>query len=154
MYFRSRIDFIDEDSNFVFVFGGTNDYGHGGAEFGQETGKTDETFCGALNLLADSLLSKFGKNKLCFILPCRRYGCETKNSYGKTLKDYGDAIRIMAIKKGIDYIDLYNDFFPQPITNLGDKFTVDGLHPNDYGYECLAEIVENYLKSKGITTGD
>lgn len=150
MYFKSRVDFIDEDSDFVFVFGGTNDYGHGDADFGEKMDKTDNSFCGALNLLADNLLSKFGKDKLCFILPCRRYGGETKNSHGKTLKDYVDAIRDMSIRKEIDYIDLYNNFFPQPVTNKGDKYTIDGLHPNDYGYECLAKIIENYLKTKKI----
>ncbi len=148
MYFKSRVDFIDKNSDFVFVFGGTNDYGHGDADFGQETDRTDNTFCGALNILADKLLLKFGKDKLCFILPCRRYDDERKNMHGKTLKDYVDTIRNIVVRKGVDYIDLYNNFFPQPITNQGDTYTVDGLHPNDYGHKCLAEVLEKYLKEK------
>lgn len=148
MYFKSRVDFIDKSSDFVFVFGGTNDYGHGDADFGQETDRTDNTFCGALNLLTDNLLLKFDKDKLCFILPCRRYEDERTNMHGKTLKDYVDAIRDIVTKKGIDYIDLYNQFFPQPVTNQGDMYTVDGLHPNDYGHKCLAEVLEKYLKEK------
>ena len=146
--FIGRVNDVDKDSDFVFVFGGTNDYGHGAASFGKISDNDKYTFCGAVNVLTDMMIKKFGKDKLCFILPCRRFGDGIKNKHGKMLEDYVDAERTIISGKGIDFIDLYNNGFPLPKTEQGDEYTFDGLHPNDKGYEFLAEIIIGYLKRK------
>lgn len=148
MYFLSRFDFIDKDSDFLFVFGGTNDYGHGDAEMGNATDNADLTFCGALNNLIEKCIKQFGKDKVCFILPLRRYGDEIKNSNGYILKDYVDVFKNVLDEKGIDYIDLYDSGLPLPKSDTGDEWTVDGLHPNDKGHEYIANIIVEYLKKK------
>ena len=53
--FIGRVKDIDKSSDFVFVFGGTNDYEHGRAEFGTFADYGEYTFCGAVNLLSDML---------------------------------------------------------------------------------------------------
>ena len=148
--FIGRVDGIDGDSDFVFVFGGTNDQGHGKAKFGLKTDNTPYTFCGAVNFLSDMLTEKFGKDKICFILPLKRYNGEEPNINGKSLGDYANAIREILQNKGVDYIDLYNGGFNEPVTDKGDEFTVDGLHPNDKGHLFIANKVAEYLKAKGI----
>ena len=150
MNFVSRLNFIDKKSDFVFAFGGTNDYGHGDADFGTEKDKTEDTFCGAVRVLVKKLIKRFGKDKICIILPCRRFGDENENLHGKTLRDYVDAIRKTAIKNGIDYIDLYNNGFSLPKTDTGDEYTSDGLHPNDNGHAYLAGIIAKYLAGKKL----
>ena len=150
MYFSSRFDFIDEDSDFLFVFGGTNDYGHGDALMGDIKDETDLTFYGALNNLIGKCVKQFGKDKICFILPLRRYGDETKNANGYVLKDYVNALKTVLKEKCIDFIDLYNNGLPLPTTDTGDEWTVDGLHPNDKGHEFLAETLIEYLKNKKV----
>ena len=57
-YFLQRAKKINEDLDFLFVFGGTNDYGHGDAPFGKQSDDTDDTFCGALNNLLGYLTRK------------------------------------------------------------------------------------------------
>ena len=58
-----------EPKDFIFVFGGTNDYGHGDAPMGKSTDFGENTFCGAVNQLIDYLVAKFTSKKICFILP-------------------------------------------------------------------------------------
>lgn len=56
----------------VFVFGGTNDFGHGNAEMIGDNRNNPYTFWGGMNNLCDYLLSVYDKEKICFILPLRR----------------------------------------------------------------------------------
>ena len=62
----------------VFVFGGTNDYGHGDAEIGTTEDNSPYTFCGGLNNLFAKLSAIYGKEK--FALSCLRAG-STKTTY-------------------------------------------------------------------------
>ena len=67
--FLKRSEGMPLDADMVFVFGGTNDYGHGDAEMGNMDSKDVYTFCGAVNVLIETLSKKYGKENLCFILP-------------------------------------------------------------------------------------
>ena len=134
---------INERLDFLFVFGGTNDYGHGDAPFGTESDDTDDTFCGALNNLLGYLTRKYPKNKICFVLPTFRYGEENPSGEcgkvnGKPLSEYRKQIASSCKKYGVDCLDIC-DVFPEPMTKAGDEYTVDGLHPNDLGHNRIAE---------------
>lgn len=155
--FRLRAQIMDPDADFVFVFGGTNDYGHGRLHLGAPTDKIPNTFCHELRLLLDDLCQKFGKNRLCFILPLRRFSedgvcCKGKNGneQGASLLEYVNAMRQIIAEYGVDIIDLYSDGIPKPCVNTGDEFTVDGIHPNDNGYRLIAEKICDYLKEKQL----
>ena len=71
--FFTRAQTMDKEADFVFVFGGTNDYGHGDAAIGSLQDVTRNTFYGALKALVEYLISVYGKSRLCFILPLHRY---------------------------------------------------------------------------------
>lgn len=153
--FRLRLTIMPDEADIVFVFGGTNDFGHGNLHLG-EVGKRDEnTFVGGLYLLVDALIEKYGKEKLCFLLPLRRFDESARackgikaDELGAPLEKYVELMREILTSYGIDYIDLYKNGFPKPLVNTGDEYTVDGLHPNDNGYEFLANIVCSYLENK------
>ena len=61
--FELRAEIMNRNADAVVVFGGTNDYGHGDAPFGELDSEDIYTFCGALNSLikktAFSALSTF-----------------------------------------------------------------------------------------------
>lgn len=141
------------DADFTFVFGGTNDYGHGDAPMGSPEDKTPYTFYGALNLLCELLVNKFGKDKLCFILPLPRFsednpfGDSSKEVKSETLSGYRSAMVERLNKFGIDYLDMTEDF-PLPQSNAGDEYFVDGLHPNKNGHRVIAENLRSYLVCK------
>lgn len=142
MFFSSRLNFIEKSADYIFVFGGTNDYGHGDAPFGDISDCTEDTFYGAINLLVDKLLEVFSIKQIIFLLPLKRFNEEeTLNFNQKGLYDYVEAIKQVLTKRRIEYIDTYNDGIVKPITNLGDEYTVDGLHPNDRGHALIAKKI-------------
>ena len=139
----------------VFIFGGPNDFGHGNLHLGRVGERDENSFAGGLYLLIDALIEKYGKEKLCFLLPLRRFdedpkACKGENAdeCGASLEEYVNVMRKILSDYAIDYIDLYSDGFAKPLVNTGDEFTVDGLHPNDNGYEFLAGVVCDYLLRK------
>ena len=150
--FQMRAEVMDKDADKVFVFGGTNDYGHGDAKIGDENDDSPYTFNGGLNNLMKRLIGTYGKDKICFILPIRRFLEEDLFGQGHrkeptlNLKGYVDIIRSKCEKEGVDYIDLYNDGIPKPLTDKGDEYTADGLHPNDKGHLFIAEKIKEYLE--------
>ncbi len=153
--FRLRLTIMPDEADFVFVFGGTNDFGHGNLHIGKVGERDENTFVGGLYLLIDALIEKYGKEKLCFLLPLRRFDesaqkCKGENAdeIGVCLEEYVKAMREILTNYGIEYIDLYKNGFPKPLVNTGDEYTVDGLHPNDNGYEFLANIICNYIEGK------
>lgn len=152
--FQMRAEVMDKDADLAFVFGGTNDYGHGDAEIGSTEDTSPYTFYGGLNNLFAELSAIYGKDKICFILPARRFAENDPCGGGRRkptlpLKGYVDIIRSFCVARGVDYIDLYNDGFPVPTTDKGDEYTTDGLHPNDKGHAFIAEKIKEYLVKKG-----
>lgn len=150
--FQMRAEVMSKDADMVFVFGGTNDYGHGDAEIGNENDDSPYTFYGALNNLIRKLIEIYGREKVKFVLPIRRFDEEDLYGQGRrrlptlNLKGYVDIIVTACNKYKIDYIDLYNGGIPKPETDKGDAFTVDGLHPNDKGHLFIAEKIKEYLE--------
>ena len=147
MDFIERAKTIDEDVDYVFVFGGTNDFGHS-IEIGALSDTDEYVFCGAVRSLISILSDKFGKEKIRFVLPLRRFGDDIPNPQGAILKDYIDKLRLLLDEYNVDYIDLFINGFPKPKTNMGDLYTTDGLHPNDYGHQFVAEIISKYICEK------
>lgn len=148
--FYSRVEEMSPNADLVFVFGGTNDFDHGDAPLGDISSKNVETFCGGLNVLLEKLVSKYGKEKLCFILPLRRLN-ETAEEVTRpkaNLTEYIKVLKTILDFNGVKYIDTFENGLPKPITSLNEKCFADGLHPNDKGYELLSEIVIDYIKSR------
>lgn len=150
--FVQRADDMDANADLVFVFGGTNDYGHGDAPFGNVESTDPTTFCGAVHTLATKLVARYGKDKLCFILPLHRYGED--NPYGdgsaKTVRPslgaYAEAEVAVLNKLGVRWVD-FRDRLPVPTTDAPTEFYQDGLHPTDMGHEQLANLICEYVKN-------
>ncbi len=152
--FLMRSEGMDDDADMVFVFGGTNDYGHGDAELGDVDGTDEYTFCGAVNSLIAKLSARYGKEKLHFILPLHRYnednvyGEGNKKKAGAPLSSYVALLKEILQRHEIPFLHLEKEF-PIPATRDGsDGLTVDGLHPNDKGHRILAEKICEYIRVK------
>ena len=152
--FLTRAETMD-DADFVFVFGGTNDYGHGDADLGTTESRDSYTFCGAVHNLAEYLIGRYGKENLCFILPLWRY--DEDNPHGEdgtqaktrpSLKEYVRAEIAVLDALGVRYLNL-RKVFPVPPTKAPSEYYVDGLHPTDKGHELLAKCIVRYLIDNG-----
>lgn len=147
--FCMRVEEMDEDADIVAVFGGTNDFGHGDAPFGEFSDRTVNTFYGALHTLFTSLLEKYTTSKIVVFTPFHR--CTENNpnpGTGFVLKSYVEAIREVAEYYSLPVLDLYKESGIQPNVPIM-KFTYmpDGLHPNDAGHKLLAEKIVTFFKS-------
>ena len=154
--FQERALEMEKDADYVFVFGGTNDYGHGDAPLGSFEDRDGYTFYGALRYLIEYLVGVYGKEKLCFITPLPRYReDDPKGENGgkphavAPLSKYVEIIREVTARYGIALLDLYAEkFFPLPSTDKGDDYKADGFHTNAEGHARLAERIARYLKER------
>ena len=152
--FCSRVDEMDNDADIVFVFGGTNDYGHGDAPMGIFGDTTNKTFYGALDLLYRKLIEKYYNIPIVIITPLHRYdennlkGDGSKSHDAYPLKSYVEAIRKVAQWYSLPVLDFYNSSGLNPnVEIIKSKYLPDGLHPNDDGHRRLAKLIIQYIKS-------
>ena len=123
-------------------------------EIGERLGMAKSTVSKYMNRLIDEgLIEKYGREKLCFILPLQRYnqGGVSDEFPEKPdphpLRDYISAEVAIIEKYGVDYLDLSGDF-PEPDTNAPTELFSDGLHPSDKGHKILADRVCEYVMSR------
>ena len=66
-------------------------------------------------------------------------------AYSEHGKEYVEKLTCILQKKEISYLDFFEEF-PIPTTNAGDQYTIDGLHPNNYGHKIIADKIAMYIK--------
>ena len=148
--FIGRVENLDKDADFVVVFGGTNDYGHGDAPIGKMGDKTPWTFYGAMDYIINELLKYFKLEQLIFILPLYRLNEDSPHGDGfncrvikEPLSRYREVMSEVLNKYGVRILDV-KDKFGKAENN---KYLLDGLHPNDEGHKYLAELIAEYIRS-------
>lgn len=149
--FIGRVDALEKDIDLLIVFGGTNDFGHGDAPFGELSDLSADTFCGACDVLMRMLVEKYSDIPIVFLTPLHRLTeDDLVNEIGlkrKTLAEYVDVIRKKAEKYSIPVLDLYKESGMQPNIEAQNKlYFADGLHPNDIGHERIAKLVINFIE--------
>lgn len=148
--FNSRVSGLPDDADIVVVFGGTNDFGHGDAPFGEFSDRTENTFCGAVHTLCQKLLKKYYDKTVVFITPLHRLDeNELVNFYGqprKSLLEYVNAIRKVCEYYSLPVLDLYKTIGIQPSVDIiKERYMPDGLHPSDLGAKKIAERLKQFL---------
>ena len=149
--FIERVDKM-APADMVVVFGGTNDFGHGDAPFGDVKEKAAGTFCGDCFELFSKIQYKFAGKPVIVVLPIHRTEendtniCKKISGETKTLKRYHDAIKEIAGKFRFYVLDLWEEKRLNPNTEEGACNFWDGLHPNDDGHKILGEIISDYIR--------
>ncbi len=146
--FVARCLTMDDDADVIAVMGGTNDYGHGDAPFGNESDKTEDTFCGAVNLMLERLIEKYPTATVVVMTPLHREGENVPNMHGKVLADYVKVIRRACKRYSVPCLDLYamGGICPD-IPAQKKALAPDGLHPNDAGHALIAARLKGYLET-------
>lgn len=146
--FNLRIVTMNKNADLIFVFGGTNDFGHGSAPIGNDEDNTPYTFIGALKLLIKTLIKTYGKEKIIFILPLHRFDEDSTRGSGyvtlpdgsPTLIQYVSLIIKYCNEYGIKFLD-FGNVFTKPNSTNNEGLFFDGLHPNDNGHHKLCELL-------------
>ena len=153
--FILRTDRMDPDADVIVVFGGTNDFGHGDAPFGEFTDRTPDTFSGALHVLYNKLIERYPDAEIVILTPLHRGNEDNPHgdNWNKTegveygpLKRYVDRIRETAEYYSLPVLDLWSMGKLQTRTDIiREKYMPDGLHPNNAGHRIIAERICNFL---------
>ncbi len=147
--FTLRFLRMPTDSDLVLVFGGTNDYGHGVAPFGEMTDRENTTFCGACHYLFRGLIERYPTSRIVIVTPLLRADQlgPSPNS-GRPLVDYVDTIIAIAAEYSLPVLDLYRTAGISPsIPCHQELYMPDGLHPNDAGAYRIAERMAGFLST-------
>jgi len=136
--FCTRARDLPADADLVLIMGGTNDYGHGDAPFGEETDRTPDTFRGACHVLFRTVRERFPGKPVVVVLPLPRDRQDTPSQCGHILADYVDEIAKIAGGFGFFVLDLFHG---GPVVT-----TADGLHPDDAGHAVLAREIASLIE--------
>lgn len=149
-YFASRVPELETDADLVVVFGGTNDYGHGDAPMGRPGDRTEETFCGALNLLSEKIHAACPHARIIWMTPAHRL--DEANDWNEAgirnvgmLADYAEQIRRGAERNRDLLLDIYRLCPVGTDTEEGRACLFDHLHPNDRGHEAFYGLLREFL---------
>ena len=153
--FCERSKSMEKEADLIVVFGGTNDYGHGNAPFGDKSDRTDKTFCGAVHSLMKYLREEYPASTIVFMTPMHRVNDSIPAKHplkgatlGKPLEDYVNAIYDAAPLYNINVLDLFHTLPIDPNDEeIKEIYVPDGLHPNDLGHHIIADFLFNYLKA-------
>ncbi len=153
-HFITRVDRIDKDTDIIMILGGVNDFAHGDAPLGKITDRCDDTFYGACHLLYTRLIEDFPKALIAVMTPLHFVEEDNEqlntfcHSHNGKLIDYVNAILEVATEYSLPVLDLYRTAGIQPKIQLQrELFMPDGLHPNDAGYERMADRIISFLES-------
>lgn len=146
--FCQRYEEMDNDADIIVVFGGTNDYGHGDAPFGEFSDRTPDTFYGGCHYLMKGLCEKYPDKQIVVMTPMHRSnGYDLKPGREQNLRDYVHAIVEVAEYYSIPVLDLFRNLGICPDVEIQkEMFCPDGLHPNDAGNKLIALKLKKFLE--------
>ena len=143
--FRLRTEIMPDKADKVFVFGGTNDYGHGDAPLGQMGDRTVWSFYGACHTLFSGLIEKYPDKTIVIMTPMHRVTELDKNT---PLRDFVYAEREVAEFYSIPVLDLWSNLgICARVPVQKELYFKDMVHPNDLGHEKIAYTLKRFLEN-------
>lgn len=143
-----KTDFTGKNYDLVIVAVGTNDFKLG-IPIGEIGSEDTKTFHGAYLASIKTVLNANAKARIVLFTPLHRdndgYDDDFVNKAGHKLIDYVNAVREIGERNSIPVCDMYANSGINAL-NLY-TYTMDGLHPNNVGYERMGAYCSAYLKN-------
>ncbi|RHP31037.1 SGNH/GDSL hydrolase family protein [Lachnotalea sp. AF33-28] len=87
---------------------------------------------------------------VCSILPtCMRFTGQEK-ARQEYVKRYNEGLKELAKRHQMCFVDYYPAFVSEDGCSMRESLTADGLHPNVYGYDRMAQILASCLEQEGV----
>ncbi|WP_221566063.1 SGNH/GDSL hydrolase family protein [Alkalihalobacillus sp. TS-13] len=154
---QAILDYLSfSDKDLVIIAAGTNDFKLNvpiGELGGIGNPSVDPlTFYGAYHEAVEHILTVKPTIRIVLCTPLQRdnngYDVNHKNASGHKLIDYVKAIQFIGDMYGLPICDLYRN---SGITELTfSTFLMDGLHPNDLGYQRMGGYTSGIIQSIGV----
>ena len=110
----------NRNADIIFIFGGTNDFGHGDAPIGDFNDRTVDTFYGALHVLYTKMIEKYPEATIIVATPLHRI-----NEYSL----YIDGVNKKHYTPLVKYVDIIKEvarYYSLPVCDL---YAISGLQP-------------------------
>lgn len=151
--FSSRVASMDASADFVFILGGTNDWGLG-ATLGEKTDTTEDTFYGGLYTTLTALREKY-PTKTIFISEILQRNWQgggqasglDSNANSDSVMDFNEAIRYMGERFGCFVVPSFSCGIC--LSNLS-TYLSDGVHLNDLGGSKFATYLDAFFRNYPI----
>ena len=66
------------------------------------------------------------------------------------MKRYNEGLKELAKRHQMCFVDYYPAFVSEDGCSMREILTADGLHPNVYGYDRMAQILASCLEQEGV----
>ena len=148
-----KIDFTQVE--IILIQQGLNDY-HAGIPLENQKDPYDEhTFVGALRSAVLAFREVNPMVRIVLVTPTytwypdRGVTCEEMDQGGGVMEDYVEAELRVAEELEIEVIDVYHAFFPHETWEDWQRYSRDGIHPNEAGREKIALKIARTLEEFG-----
>ncbi len=160
MHFGDIVDELDavdfSGVGTVIITYGMNDYTTGSPICNPQDPQDPYTLEGAMRTGIHFLQQTYPELRIIFTSPTYCWflntmgstfdTCETSDYGGGYLEEYVEAERRVALECGVEFLDLYHEYYPHENYQDWSLYTEDGMHPNEAGRQKIAGTLAAYLE--------
>ena len=155
-YFEETVDELDrvnfDQVKILLMAFGVNDYHCGIPVEDAEDPMKETTYAGALRTAIGLIQNRYPGLRILLVTPTYSWypeegvSCEEFNPGGGILEDYVEKELEVARECDVEILDLYHDLYTHETIEDWEKYTWDGVHPNEAGMEKIASAIADYLE--------
>lgn len=92
------------------------------------------------------LRTELPNTQILYLMPFLIDAVEEKFPYHKTLDEFREVLKSIALENGATVLDLQEVFYQAQKSVEPKKLAVDGIHPTNLGHKVMAEAIEKVLE--------
>ena len=94
------------------------------------------------------LRTELPNTQILYLMPFLIDAVEEKFPYHKTLDEFREVLKRIALENGATVLDLQEIFYQAQKSIEPEKLAVDGIHPTNLGHKVMADAIEKVLEFK------
>ncbi len=91
------------------------------------------------------LRTELPNTQILYLMPFLIDAVEEKFPYHKTLDEFREVLKRIALENGVTVLDLQEVFYQAQKSIEPEKLAVDGIHPTNLGHKVMADAIEKVL---------
>ncbi len=92
------------------------------------------------------LRTELPNTQILYLMPFLIDAVEEKFPYHKTLDEFREVLKNIALENGATVLDLQEIFYQAQKSIEPEKLAVDGIHPTNLGHKVMADAIEKVLE--------